>query len=111
MDCYEIMADLKPGVSDLEFCDAVNAYLGHLQAAGKLRSFRVRRRKFGFSPPGFCEFWISAEFDSLSQLDEAFQRVAVRDPEIEVLHAEVYSRVSRIETALYRDFPDPVRQR
>ena len=46
----------------------------------------------------------------LGQLERAFQRVARRDPEIEKLHAAVFSAVKDVRFALYRDFPDPVRE-
>jgi hypothetical protein len=89
----------------------VHNYLGYLKARGLVESFRIRRRKFGFSPTDMPEFNISIEFKDLAQLDSAFGRVAIRDPEIEQLHAEVYSRVKNGRFALFRDFPDPVRMR
>ncbi|MCW5941664.1 MAG: hypothetical protein KIS66_05500 [Fimbriimonadaceae bacterium] len=111
MDHYEIWADLAPGANDLEFCDAVHAYLGYLREAGTLHGYSIRRRKFGFSPPGLGDFWISITVENLAQLDEAFSRVARRDREIEALHAAVFSRVQGFKSALYRDFPDAVRER
>lgn len=111
MDCYEIWVDLVPGADDLEFCDAVEAYLGHLRDHGSVESFRIRRRKFGFGPAELGEFWISIECRDLAQLDAAFQHVATRDPTVEALHEPVFSRVRNYRSALYRDFPDPVRVR
>lgn len=111
MDCYEIWVDLQPGTTDLEFTDAVHGFLGHLKAQGKLESYRIRRRKFGFGPEVLGEFNISIEFRSLAQLDEAFFEAATREPESEALHAEVFRRVRNFRSALYRDFPDAVRVR
>jgi hypothetical protein len=34
MDVYHIWCDLHPGTSDVEFADAVQAYLGRLQDEG-----------------------------------------------------------------------------
>jgi hypothetical protein len=109
MNTYEIWCDLANSSEDLEFCRAVDAYLGYLKSLGTLESFRIRRRKFGFAPDGWAEFNISIEFNDLAQLDSAFNRVAVRDPEVESLHRDVFSRIKNGKFALYRDFPDPLR--
>lgn len=111
MNTYEIWVDLAPGVRDLDFVDAVQAYLDHLQAAGNLAGYRIRRRKFGFGPDGLGEFNISVEFEDLAQMDRAFGQAATRDAEIEPLHAAVYEKVRSFRSALYRDFPDDVRVR
>lgn len=111
MDCYEIWVNLAPGIKDLDFVDALQAYLEPLKAGGKLASYRVRRRKLGFGPDSLGEWNVSIEFENLTQLDEAFLRVAVRDAEIERLHASVFEKVCDFKSALYRDFPDTVRQR
>lgn len=110
MNTYETWFNLVPGTDDLEFVRHVNAYLGELKAQGRLTSYRIRRRKFGFGPEGLGEFNVSMEFADLTQMDSAFARVARRDPEMESLHAEVFSRVTDFRTALYRDFPDEVRE-
>ena len=47
MDLYHIWCDLKPGVRDAAFVEAVQAYLGHLQAEKKIERFRLARRKLG----------------------------------------------------------------
>jgi hypothetical protein len=110
MDTYEIWVDLVPGTRDLEFVDAVHAYLGHLMAQGKIEGYRVRRRKLGFGPDGLGEWNVSIEFRNLAQVDEAFLRAARRDEEIEGLHAPVYSKVCNFKSGLFRDFPDAVRE-
>lgn len=111
MDSYEIWVDLAPGASDLEFCDAVDAWLGHFESRGLLHGHRIRRRKFGFGPDGLGEFCITIETESLAKLDEAFDVAATRDEQVESLHKAVYSRVTNYKSGLYRDFPDPVRKR
>jgi len=109
MNSYEIWCDLRPGQNDLEFCESVGSYLGHLLNAGFLESFRVRRRKLGFAPDGFGEFNITLEFCDMTQMDQAFLAVARRSGELEELHKKVYSSVVNAKFALYRDFPDEVR--
>ena len=111
MDCYEIWADLAPGATDLEFSDAVAAFLGHLQSRGEIESWTLRRRKFGFGPEGLGEFNVSIRCRDLEQLDRAFHHAATRAPEIEAIHREVFRRVTNFRSALYRDFPDAERER
>lgn len=111
MNYYEIWVNLKDSRQDLAFCDAVNAYMGHLKSHGKLASWRLTRRKFGFGPDGLGEFHISIAFQDLAQLDAAFGVVATRAGEVERLHHPVYSMVTDFKSALYRDFPDPERVR
>jgi hypothetical protein len=106
---YEIWVDLAPGAKDLEFVAAVRAYLGHIQAQGKLEEYTIRRRKFGFGPSDLGEFHITISFRDLAQLDAAFFVAATRDDIVEPLHHAVYSRVCNYKSALYRDFPDEVR--
>lgn len=110
MNHYEIWVNLAPGANDLEFVQAVRNYLDHLKGQGKLESYTIRRRKFGFSPPDLGEFYISIAFKDLAQMDTAFLVAATRDETVEPLHHEVYSRVTGFKSALYRDFPDEVRK-
>jgi hypothetical protein len=105
MNTYEIWVDLAPGVNDIDFCDAVTAYLSFLLDEGKLLSFRIRRRKLGWGPSELGEFNISLEVSGLAMLDDAFDVVATRQGQVESLHAAVFSRVRNFRSALYRDFP------
>ncbi|MFN0131827.1 MAG: DUF6614 family protein [Phycisphaerales bacterium] len=109
MNYYEIWVNLIDSRKDLELVHAVDAYLGHLKAQGKLETWRLTRRKFGFGPPGLGEFHISISFRDVAQLDAAFGIVATRAGEVERLHHPVYSMVKDFTSALYRDFPDPER--
>ncbi|MBT3558442.1 MAG: hypothetical protein HN644_01610 [Rhodospirillales bacterium] len=110
MDIYHIWCDLKPGVSDLEFCARVSVYMTHLKDGGKISNFRITRRKLGLGPAEMAEFHITLETENLAQLDEAFQHVASRSGEVESFHHAVNSQVSSVKFALYRDFPDAVRK-
>ena len=111
MDVYEIWCDLAPGSSDTEFSDAVHAYLGSLRDSGRIRGFRLTRRKLGLGIPSLGEFHISIEVDDLAQLDRAFVTVSTRNDPVESLHHAVNSRVRNFQAALYRDFPDAHRHR
>lgn len=111
MNYYHIWCNLSGKTTDVEFAAAVDAYLGALKKLGTIEGFRLTRRKFGFGPSELGEFHIIIETKDLEQLDRAFNVAARRDGEIEQLHARVYSSVVDFKSALYRDFPDPVRDR
>jgi hypothetical protein len=111
MDVYHVWFDLKPGTSDVTFVEHAQGYLGHLVTAKKIQGFRITRRKLGFSPPGMGEFHVMIETENLAELDSAFQHVARRSGEVEGLHAAVNQLVTNARFALYRDFPDPFRER
>lgn len=107
MDVYELSFDLRPGASDLELAQAIDAYLGGLQAAGLIESWRLLRRKLGLG--GGREFKVLVETRDLAQLDAAFREVSTRTDPVEGPHHDVNSRVTGFAAALYRDFPDPQR--
>lgn len=110
MDVYQIWADLKPGVRDHHFVEAMNRYLGALKAEGKIENWRLLRAKLGFAT-GLGEFQILIETKNMAQLEDAFQRVSTRTEPVESLHHGVNSLVTNFRAALYRDFPDPQRVR
>jgi hypothetical protein len=109
VDTYHIWVNLRDSRRDLEFARAIDAYLGHLKAQGTLEGWRLTRRKLGFGPSELGEFHVQVFARDMAQLDQAFSRAAVRTGEVERLHAAVYSMVTDFRSALYRDFPDPVR--
>ena len=109
MNTYHMWFNLKDSRKDVEFAQAVDAYLGHLKAHKLIDSFRLTRRKFGFGPDGLGEFHCEVHCEDLAQLDRAFGLVATRTGEVERLHIPVYSAVTDFKSALYRDFPDPQR--
>ena len=110
MDLYHIWCSLKPGVKDLEFAEHVRVYLDHLKDEGLIAGWRLTRRKLGLGPAELLEFHVMVEVRDLAQLDGAFGRVATRTDPVEGLHHAVNSLVSNVKFALYRDFPDPVRE-
>lgn len=111
MDLYHIWCNLEPGTSDLEFCAAVDGYLGALAAEGRIAAHRITRRKLGLGPRTLGEFHVVIEVADLAQLERAFALVATRDGPIEVLHHAVNRHARDVTFALYRDFPDPQRAR
>lgn len=111
MDIYHVWCNLKPGVGDLAFSEKVAAYLGHLQEQGLIAGWRLTRRKLGLGPRELGEFHLMIEVKDLRQLEDSFARVASRRDPVEGLHFAVNSLVTDATFALYRDFPDALRQR
>ncbi|MEM7171065.1 MAG: DUF6614 family protein [Pseudomonadota bacterium] len=111
MDVYHIWCNLKAGVKDTHFCDRAAAYFDHLKADDKIADYRITRRKLGLGPAFLPEFHLTIDVNGLAQLDEAFNHVASRMDPVEGFHHSVNSLVSDVFFALYRDFPDSVRQR
>jgi hypothetical protein len=109
MDIYSVWCDLKPGVGDIDFCEKIGKYMGHLKDQGLIESWRVTRRKLGFGIPELGEFHIAIEVKDLRQLEDAFQRVAARRDPAEGFHFGVNSLVCNARFTLYRDFPDAFR--
>lgn len=111
MDIYHIWCNLKPGVSDVEFADRTREYLDRMKERGCLVAYRITRAKLGLRPPALPEFHVTIEFTGLAQLDAAFSAVAARTDPLEQFHHAVNSLVDSPVFALYRDFPDSVRER
>ena len=111
MDIYHVWCNLKPGVGDLAFSEKVANYLDHLQEQELIAGWRLTRRKLGLGPRELGEFHLMIEVKDLRQLEESFARVASRRDPVEGLHFAVNSLVTDATFALYRDFPDALRQR
>ncbi len=111
MDIYHAWCDLKPGVSDMAFSEAVARYMGHLQEQGLIAGWRLTRRKLGLGVRPLGEFHLMIEVEDLAQLERAFARVAGRREPVEGFHFGVNSLVQNAVFALYRDFPDRFRHR
>ncbi|MCR9222231.1 MAG: hypothetical protein NXI21_18575 [Alphaproteobacteria bacterium] len=111
MDYYQGFFTLKEGVSDVEFADHFAAYMNRLKDEGAIEGWRLMRRKLGLGPEQLHEFQFLVETDGLAQLDRAFRVVSTRAGEWEPLHHCVNGLVDEVVFALYRDFPDPHRER
>jgi uncharacterized protein DUF6614 len=110
MDLHHTWFDLKPGVKDVEFARAIKRYMGHLKERRAIADWRLTRRKLGLGPKDLGEFHIAIETRDMAQLELAFQLAASRREPTESVHFGVNSQVCNLTFALYRDFPDAVRQ-
>jgi hypothetical protein len=111
MSIYHAWCDLKVGVSDIDFSEGVAKYLDRLRTRGLIESWRLTRRKLGLGRADLGDFHLMIEVKDLAQLDRAFDHVAERSEPTEAFHFGVNSLVQNVRFALYRDFPDPQRQR
>lgn len=109
MDLYHMWFDPDEGVRDTEIAHGVAAWLDHLQAAGRIEGWRLTRRKLGLGGD-LPEWHVVVEVRDLAQLDEAFAMAARRGGEAERLHHGINARIRNFRAALYRDFPDAVRE-
>ncbi len=76
MNIYHMWFNLIDSHKDVEFSRNVASYLNHLKDQGKIESWRLTRRKFGFGPDHLGEFHCEVHCKDLTQLDTAFSLVA-----------------------------------
>jgi hypothetical protein len=108
MDIYHIWADKEGDISDSAWVMNMSSFLQHLVDEGKMVSYRITRCKMGFrSIQDLPEWHIMMEFNNMAQMDQAFQRVAPLEGELETKHRSFNQFVGdNIQHALYRDWPD-----
>jgi hypothetical protein len=107
MDIYHIWADKEGDISDIEWVTNMRKFLDHLVAEDRMVSYRITRCKMGFRSLDIPEWHIMMEFNNMAQLDQAFERVAPLEGELEDKHRSFNQFVSgTIQHALFRDWPD-----
>lgn len=105
MDIYHIWADKKGDITDTEWVSNMKKFLQQLVDERKMISFRVTRCKMGFRSLDIPEWHIMMEFNNMAQLEEAFQRVAPLEGELEDKHRSFNQFVGdNIQHAYYRDW-------
>ena len=108
MNIYHIWCDKTQEISDTTWVNNMKNFLDHLVTEKKMESYRITRCKMGFrSIQDLPEWHIMMEFTSMAQMDEAFNRVAPLEGELENKHRSFNQFVgSNIQHALFRDWPD-----
>lgn len=108
MDIYHIWCDKSKDISDFAWVKSMQKFLEQLVSENKMISYRITRCKMGFrSIQDLPEWHIMMEFKNMAQMDEAFERVAPREGELEGKHKSFNQFVEgNIQHALYRDWPD-----
>ena len=107
---YHIWFDTHPGTQDLDLADAMEAFLSHMQADGTIVDWHLERRTLGLCSADLGEWHVDIQVNDLAQLQAAFDTITPRRGKDEKLHAGVWSKVTGLKFALYRDFPDANRR-
>ena len=90
MNYYHLWVDLLETQKAMEFCRAVDDYLGHLREQKLIEGHQCTRRKLGFGPPELGEFHVVIEVKDMAQFERTFKAVARPDEKTARLHANVY---------------------
>lgn len=108
MDIYHVWADKTKDISDKAWVANMRSFLDHLVSEDRMVSYRITRCKMGFrSIQDLPEWHVMMEFRDMAQLEQAFQRVAPLEGELEDKHKSFNQFVGdNIQHALYRDWPD-----
>ncbi len=106
MDVYQIWFDRRSDVRDTALAEALDAFLSHMKATGRIAGWRLLRCKLGFRPDNTPEFQLLIETEDLAQLDTAFQAAAERTGEADRLHFAANTLVENVRFGLFRDWPD-----
>ena len=108
MDIYTIWADKEGNISDLEWVDNMKSFFDQLVSEQKMVKYRITRCKMGFrSIADMPEWMVLMEFNDMAQMEQAFQRVAPLEGELEDKHKSFNQFVKgNIQHALFRDYPD-----
>ena len=107
MNIYNIWADIKEGITAVEFVDKMTKYLDRLVQLNYMHSYRIMRMKLGFRSMDIPEFHIMMEFESMEKLDQAMNNT-LNDNQTDTAHVgfNQWVNIDTIQHALYRDFPD-----
>jgi hypothetical protein len=107
MDIYTIWADKEGNISDLEWVDNMKSFFDQLVSEQKMVKYRITRCKMGFrSIADMPEWMVLMEFNDMAQMEQAFQRVAPLEGELEDKHKSFNQFVKgNIQHALFRDWP------
>lgn len=109
MNLYHCSIDLKDGTKALAFANAVELWMDYLKERGKIKDWRLLRRKLGLAADSCRDFLLEVEVEDLAQLDQAFRTLEEKDEEVERLYFNVNALIANSEIGLYRPFPDPER--
>jgi len=108
MDIYHVWADKKGEISDLDWVTNMRGFLDHLVNEGKMVSYRITRCKMGFRSMDIPEWHIMMEFNDMTQLENAFKRVAPLEGELEDKHRSFNQFAENLQHAYFRDWPDSI---
>ena len=116
MDIYHVWCDIEGDITDKEWAHNLREFLKSLKEEHKIESYRITRCKLGFrSIQDLPEWHIMVETKDMSQLENAFQRVAkVEHHALDEIESQLKTKhhafnqyvADNIQHALFRDWPD-----
>lgn len=106
MDIYHVWCDKKGDIKDLDWVNNMRSFLDHLVHEGKMESYRITRCKMGFRSMDIPEWHIMMDFKDMTQLENAFKRVAPLEGELEAKHVSFNRFAENLQHAYFRDWPD-----
>ena len=106
MDIYHVWCDKKGDIKDLDWVNNMKSFLDHLVSEDKMVSYRITRCKMGFRSMDIPEWHIMMDFKDMTQLENAFKRVAPLEGELETKHVSFTKFAENLQHAYYRDWPD-----
>lgn len=109
MNLYHCMIDLRTDARALVFAHALDLWLSLLQREGRIRSWRLLRRKLNLGGDDCADFLLEIEVDDLAQLDAAFRYLGRGDEDATRLYEQMRQHIARVDYGLYRPYPDPER--
>lgn len=109
MNLYHGMIDLKNDAQALNFTQAMDDWMGHLQGQGKIHRWQLLRRKLNLASDAHRDFILAVDVTGLGQLEDLFSHVCSAADEVERLHSRVHGMIHAVDFGLYRLYPDPER--
>ena len=109
MNLYHCMIELKSDARALAFATALDGWLSLLQDEGRIRNWRLLRRKLNLAGQGCADFLLEIELEDLAQLDAAFRFLGRGEDETTRRYDQMRQHIAHAEFGLYRPFPDPER--
>jgi hypothetical protein len=109
MNLFHIFCELKDRSKAAEFAEDVQGFLSYLYEREYIESYRILRRRFGFTPQTVGEFHVMIECKDLEQMERAFEFVSAQSEEVIAFSRPVYEAVKDLTMSLYEDFPEAKR--
>jgi len=109
MNLYHCMIELKSDARALAFAAALEGWMTLLQGEGRIRDWRLMRRKLNLAGEGCADFLLEIEVEDLAQLDAAFRFLGRGEDEATRRYDQMRQHIAQVEFGLYRPFPDPER--
>lgn len=110
MNIYHCMIELKDRDNALGFAEAASEWFEYLENKGLISGWRLLRRKFGLASSDHTDFIVEMDFEDMSALESAFNRLSTVDDEEEALYRKMHAMIEVEKIGFYRIYPDPIKR-